>query len=122
MFHEVDIDFWTRIAGATWVILVGLVTLLLSLLALLLPLFVWRILHWSRMSAQELAHLNARMEHLLTSLASERGTGGEGGEFIFTKPQEPERREGREKNFPRRARSARRRSVISSFPSRPTRS
>ncbi len=114
MIHEIDIDFWTRTAGVVWVILVGLVTLLLSALALLLPLFVWRILHWSRLSAQELSHLNTRIEHLLTRLA---GRGGESDEFIFTGAKE-EKRE-RKENVSRRERARRKAIAFRSSPRTP---
>lgn len=91
--HEIDPHALAQAAGAAWMILVGLLAVTLGVLSLLIPLFVWRIWHWTRATCREAERITARLDQILILLSSRSGAGGSEGEFLFTpaKSEEPPR-------------------------------
>lgn len=81
--HDIDMESLIRLAEAAWMLLAGVLGVIVALLVLLLPVFAWRIVHWTRRSAEELAGLNTHMDQLMTLLISRRQEEGGEGEFRF---------------------------------------
>lgn len=87
--HEIDPHALAQAAGAAWMILVGLLAVTLGVLSLLIPLFIWRIWHWTRATCKETERLNTRLDQLLVLLTPRAGTRGPEGEFLFGSPPDP---------------------------------
>lgn len=85
--NEIDPHAIAQAAGAAWMILTGMLAVTLGVLALLIPLFVWRILHWTRSTCREVERLNSRLDQLFTLLVSRGETAG--GEFSFEAKKSP---------------------------------
>ena len=94
--HEIDLDAFARLAGAAWIVLVTLVTVTLGILALLLPLFVWRILSWTRITAERTMQISAQLDQVLTFMASRYSPPPEegNGDFSFSTNDEAEKEGG----------------------------
>ena len=84
--HEIDLDAFARLAGSAWIVLVTLVTVTLGILALLLPFFVWRILAWTRITAERTMQISAQLDQVLTFMASRHPPSSKemNGDFSFS--------------------------------------
>lgn len=88
--NEIDPQALARAAGAAWMILVGLLAVTFAVLSLLIPLFVWRIWHWTRATCRQAERINTRLDQLLILLAPREEAARGDGEFLFGSAEPPE--------------------------------